>query len=248
MEITGPTERKPGAIAEFIATVHNTGQVASSGGTLELSWDRGFIAAEASDGYEMGTDRVTWKMPSVEPAAKLRRQINLRLPAAAPATLGFRQPRLCIRGVLSGVVGGVLVADEACVAIAIEEPPRLTLADAGLRITLADCDDPVKVGSTTTLICTLHNDGGSPSGLLNATITLPEQARLVGDPTPSRVRIDGRTVIFDGISSLPPGAATSLELAVRLPAAGRWKSEATLIADELDGALSAFAETTALNP
>ena len=248
MEITGPTERKPGGLAEFIATVHNTGQVASSGGTLELSWDRGFIAAEASDGYEMGSDKVSWQLPAVEPSGKLRRQINLRLPASPPAALAFRQPRLCVRGVLSGVVGGVLVADECCVGIAADEPARRTMADAGLRITLADCDDPIQVGSSTTLICTIHNDGASPSGLLSATITLPEQARLVGDPTPSRVRIDGRTVIFDGLPSLAPGAAATLELAVRLPAAGRWKSEAVLTGDDVSGSSVASAETTALNP
>lgn len=248
MEITGPTERKPGGLAEFVATVHNTGQVASSGGTLELSWDRGFIAAEASDGYEMGADKVAWTLPAVEPSGKLRRQINLRLPASPPAALAFRQPRLCVRGVLSGVVGGVLVADECCVAIASDEPTRRTMAAAGLRITLADCDDPIQVGSSTTLICTIHNDGASPSGLLSVTITLPEQARLVGDPSPSRVRIDGRTVIFDGLSSLAPGAAATLELAVRLPAAGRWKSEALLTGDELSGSSVASAETTALNP
>ena len=248
MEITGPTERKPGGLAEFVATVHNTGQVASSGGTLELSWDRGFIAAEASDGYEMGADKVAWTLPSVEPSGKLRRQINLRLPASPPTALPFRQPRLCVRGVLSGVVGGVLVADECCVAIASDEPARRTMAAAGLRITLADCDDPIQVGSSTTLICTIHNDGASPSGLLSVTITLPEQARLVGDPSPSRVRIDGRTVIFDGLSSLAPGAAATLELAVRLPAAGRWKSEALHTGDELAGSSVASAETTALNP
>ena len=248
MEITGPTERKPGGLAEFIATVHNTGQVASSGGTLELSWDRGFTAAEASDGYVMGSEKVSWALPAVEPGNKLRRQINLRLPSSPPASLGFRQPRLCIRGVISGVVGGVLVADECCVAIAADEPPRRSMADAGLRLTLADCDDPIQIGSSTTLICTIHNDGVAPSGLLNATIVLPDQAKLTGDPTPSRVRIDGRTVIFDGIPSLAPGTVTTLELAFRLPAAGRWKSEAILTGDDLEGSLARSADTTALGP
>ena len=248
MEITGPTERKPGAVAEFIATIHNTGQVASTGGTLELSWDTGFLAAEASDGYVMGNDKVSWELPDVLPAGKLRRQINLRLPASPPSSLGFRQPRLCIRGVLSGVVGGVLVADECCVAVAAAESPRITIGDAGLHLSLADCDDPIQVGSSTTLICTIRNDGATPSGLLNATILLPEQARLVGDPTPSRVRIDGQTVIFDGIPSLAPGAMTSLELAFRMPAAGRWKSEVLLTGDDLEGSLAGVAETTALSP
>ncbi|MGA0038227.1 MAG: hypothetical protein ACO3NZ_00130 [Pirellulales bacterium] len=248
MEITGPTERKHGELADFIATVHNTGQVASSGGTLELSWDQGFVAAEASDGYVMGSDKVSWDLPPVEPGGKLRRQINLRLPASPPTSLGFRQPRLCIRGVLSGVVGGVLVADECCVAIAADTTSRRTMTDAGLRLTLADCDDPVQIGSSTTLICTIRNEGTSSTGLLNATILLPEQAKLVGDPSPSRVRIDGRTVSFDGIPSLAPGNLTTLELAIRLPASGRWKSEVVLTGDELEGSVTGHAETTALTP
>lgn len=248
MEITGPTERKPGELADFIATVHNTGQVASSGGTLELSWDAGFIPAEASDGYEMESNKVSWVLPSVEPGGKLRRQINLRLPTSAPAAPGFRQPRMCLRGVLSGVVGGVLVADECCVGLAADPTSRRTLTDAGLKITLADCDDPVQIGSSTTLICTIRNEGSSPSGLLSATILLPEQAKLVGDPSPSRVRIDGRTVSFDGIPSLAPGALTTLELAIRLPAGGLWKSEVILTGDELEGSATGHAETTALTP
>jgi hypothetical protein len=250
MEITGPTERKPGTVAEFIATVRNTGQTASTGGTLEISWDRGFAALEASDGYVMGSDKVSWSLPDVEPGATLRRQINLRLPATASETFGFRaaQPRLCVRGVLSGVAGGVLVADECCVGMLVEQTRRQAVADTGLRLSLADCDDPIRVGSSTTLVCTIHNDGSQPSGMLGVVITIPEQARLVGDPSPSRVRIDGRNVAFDGIPPIAPGAITTLELAFRLPVGGRWRSEATLNGDLFEGSLTATCETTALAP
>jgi len=250
MEISGPTRRQVGEVAEYVATVRNIGSVASTSGMLELAWDNGLAAAEASDGYKLGERSVSWQLPAIEPGGKARRQINLRVIEAGNASVGFRESvsRRCVRGVLSGVVGGVLVADEACVLVESPRPRLRTPSEAGLRLSLADCDDPIRVGSTTTVVCTITNGGAEASGPLRVMVTIPEQAQLVGDPVPSRVRIDGRTVTFDGLDSLESGGSMTLELAFRIPAAGAWRSEAVLAGDTINGTLEAGCETTALSP
>jgi hypothetical protein len=245
LDMVGPAEVLPGSVSEFVATVRNTGSVASGATTLEFGWDDAFTPLEASEGYKLASSRVSWDLPSLEPGGQLRRQINLR---AQPAGAVVPSSRSCVRGVLSGAVGGVMVADESCVLIRSNTPRARTPREAGLRVTLADCDDPVVVGHSTTLICTVVNGGATSTGRLDLTVVLPERATLVGDPSPSRVRIDGSNVSFDSIPSIPPGGQATMELAYRIPGSGIAKATAILTGAELDGSMDSSAQTTFLAP
>jgi hypothetical protein len=190
---------------------------------------------------------VAWDLPSIEPGGQLRRQINLR--AQPPA--GYRDPasgRSCVRSVLGGTVGGMMVADESCVLIRSNAPRPRTARESGVRVTLADCDDPVLVGQPTTLICTVVNGGAAATGKLDLTVILPERATLVGEPSPSRVRIDGANVSFDAIPSIPPGGQATFELAYRLSGSGAGKATAIVTGAELDGTLESACQTTFLAP
>jgi hypothetical protein len=245
LDMVGPAEVLPGSVSEFVATVRNTGSVASGATTLEFGWDDAFTPLEASEGYKLASSRVSWDLPSLEPGGQLRRQINLR---AQPAGAVAPSSRSCVRGVLSGAVGGVMVADESCVLIRSNTPRPRTPREAGLRVTLADCDDPVVVGHSTTLICTVVNTGAMSTGRLDLTVVLPERATLVGDPSPSRVRIDGANVSFDSIPSIPPGGQATMELAYRIPGSGTAKATAILTGAELDGSTDSSCQTTFLAP
>jgi hypothetical protein len=245
LDMVGPAEVLPGSVSEFIATVRNTGSVASGSTKLEFGWDEAFTPLEASEGYKLASSRVSWDLPSLEPGGQLRRQINLR---AQPAGNASPSARSCVRGVLSGAVGGVMVADESCVLIRSNTPRLRTPREAGLRVTLADCDDPVIVGHSTTLICTIVNAGTTSTGRLDLSVVLPERATLVGDPSPSRVRIDGSNVSFDSIPSISPGGQATMELAYRIPVSGTAKATAILTGSELDGSTDSSCQTTFLAP
>jgi hypothetical protein len=247
LDLVGPAETTSGVVSEFVATVHNTGAVASGPTTLEFSWEDAFTPLEASEGYKLASSRVQWELPSIEPGGQLRRQINLRAQPAA----GYREPatgRSCVRAVLGGTVGGMMVADESCVLIRSNAPRPRTARESGVRVTLADCDDPVIVGHPTTLICTVVNGGAAATGKLDLTLILPERATLVGEPTPSRVRIDAANVTFDAIPSIPPGGQATFELAYRLSGNGTGKATAILTGAELDGSLESACQTTFLAP
>jgi hypothetical protein len=245
LDMVGPAEVLPGAVSEFVATVRNTGSVASGSTKLEFGWDDAFTPLEASEGYKLASSRVSWDLPSLEPGGQLRRQINLR---AQPAGTVAASSRSCVRGVLSGAVGGVMVADESCVLIRSTTPRARTAREAGLRVTLADCDDPVLVGHSTTLICAIVNTGATSTGRLDLTVVLPERATLVGDPNPSRVRIDGSNISFDSIPSIPPGGQATVELAYRIPGSGIAKATAILTGAEIDGSTDSSCQTTFLAP
>ncbi len=248
--LKGPSEVDEGAVAEFVATVKNTGSVASSPGSLEFSWDTAFAPLEASDGYKLSNGKVAWSLPAIGPGEQLRRQVNLRAATASTSFGRFAGPasRPCVRSTLAGTGGGVIVADESCVLVRSRRPVARTAREAGLRVSLADCDDPVRVGGGTLLVCTVTNDGTSPIGGLDVSIMLPEQALVVGDPVPSRTRIDRSTITFESLPSLAAGSRATFQVAYRMPVAGSWKATATVSSPEIDGRVDASCSTSMIAP
>jgi hypothetical protein len=246
LDFTGPLEAVSGTVTEFIATVRNTGNAASTPTVLEMSWDNGLVPLEASDGYALAGSRLTWNLPPIEAGGQLRRQVNLR--AEPPAGMFSDSPpvRACVRVELSGLPGGARLGDDECLQIrsTTPRPRRRTPSEAGLRLSLADLDDPVRLGDATTLVCTVSNDGDTSSGPLDIMVDLPQGARLVGD---ARVRVDGGRVMFDTID-VPPRSFQVFQIAYTLLEAGRGTATATLSGANLDGRLERSCQTDFLRP
>lgn len=250
LDLHGPAETLSDGVVEYVATVKNKGVGASPATTLEFSWDDHLSPLEASDGYNLVSSKVSWNLPAIEPGGQLKRQINLRAKAPAGTFRDSPATRSCVRAVLGGFGGGAMVADEACVMISSSTPrPRVrTPSEAGLRMSLADLDDPVRPGDTTTLVCTVTNGGTEPTGRLDVVVLLPDQARLDSNRTASRVRIDDNRVSFDPIQPIPPGGQRSFEITYRLPVGGTGRSSAILSSTELDGTIEKSCQTSFLEP
>ena len=246
LDLSGPAEAASGAVTEYVATVRNTGNAASAPSTLEFSWDDGFVPLEASDGYSLAAAKVSWNLPAVEPGGQLKRQINLRAQTPAGTYQDSPPVRVCVRAELAGLAGGGVVGDHECLQIRSNTPrPRLrTPGEAGLRLSLADLDDPVLAGGATTLVCVAVNDGDAPTGPLNLVIDLPRGARLVGD---ARIRVDDGRVLFDAFD-LSPGRQQSFQVSYTLPEGGRGTAQATISGAALDGRIDRSCQTEFLAP
>jgi hypothetical protein len=241
LELSGPVEALSGGVTEYVATIRNTGNAASAPMALDISWDDGLVPLEASDGYSIAGSRVSWNLPAIEAGGQAKRQINLRGQSPSGTFRDSPPIRACVRAELSGLVGGGVVGDQECLQIrATADRPRLrTPSEAGIRLSLADLDDPVRVGDATTLVCTIFNDGAAASGPLNLAVDLPRGARLVGD---ARVRVDDGRVLFDAID-VPPGRQQSFEITYKLPDSGRGTASASVSGSTLDGRLDRQCQT-----
>jgi hypothetical protein len=250
LDLQGPAEALSDGVVEYVAIVKNKGAGGSPPTTLEFSWDEHLTPLEASDGYNLVASKVSWNLPAIEPGGQLKRQINLRAKAPIDAYRDSPATRSCIRAVLGGFGGGAMVADEACVMISSTMPrPRVrTPSEAGLRLSLADLDDPVRPGDSTTLVCTVTNGGTEPTGRLDLMVLLPDQARLDSDRTTARVRVDDSRVSFDPLPAIPPGGQRSFEITYRLPAGGTGRAAAILSSTELDGTVERSCQTSFLEP
>jgi hypothetical protein len=245
LDLTGPVDAASGAVTEYVATVRNTGNAASAPAVLEFSWDNGLSPQEASEGFSLAGSRVSWNLPAVAPGKIEKRQINLRAQSPAGSYADSPPVRACVRAELT-TAGIGPIGDHECLQIRSTTPrPRLrTPSEAGLRLSLADLDDPVRVGDATTLVCTVFNDGPAPSGPLNLVIDLPRGARMVGD---ARVRVDDGRVLFDPID-LAPGRQQSFEITYKLQEPGRATAGATVSGANLDGRLDRSCQTEFFGP
>lgn len=250
LDLSGPAEVLSDGVVEYVATVKNKGAGASAPTSLDLSWDEHMTPLEASDGYNLLASKVSWNLPAIEPGGQLKRQINLRAKAQPGTYSDSPATRSCIRATLGGLGGAMMVADEACVQIASTMPrPRIrTPSEAGLKMSLADLDDPVRPGDSTTLVCTVTNTGAQPTGRLDLIVILPDQARLDSDRSASRVRIDDSRVAFDPIQPIAPGSQRSFEITYKLPAGGTGRASAILSSTELDGTVERSCQTSFLEP
>ena len=250
LDLVGPGEAMSDAVVEYVATVKNTGTGPAPPSTLEFSWDEHLTPLEASDGYNLVASKVSWNLPAIEPGGQLKRQINLRAKAPAGTYRDTPAIRSCIRAVLGGLGGTTLIADEACVLVSSTVPrPRIrTPSEVGLKMSLADLDDPVRPGDATTLVCTITNAGTEPTGRLDLIVILPDQARLDSDRSASRVRIDDARVAMDPIQPIPPGGQRSFEITYKLPAGGTGRASAILSSTDLDGTVERTCQTSFLEP
>ena len=240
LDLVGPVAADSGTVTDFVATVQNKGNAASAPAVLEFSWDDGLVPQEASEGYSLAGSRVSWNLPAIAAGKLEKRQINLRAQSAAGTFSDSPPARACVRAELT-TAGIGPIGDHECLQVRSTTPrPRLrTPAEAGLRLSLADLDDPVRVGDTTTLVCTVSNDGAAPSGPLNLVIDLPRGGRLVGD---ARVRVDDGRVFFDPID-LAPGRQQSFEITYKLQDPGRATAGASVSGANLDGRLDRSCQT-----
>ena len=243
--MTGPQEILEGGVGEFQATVRNTGITLSGPTTLELTWDQVYTAREGSAGHVLGSNSVSWTLPPIEPQGGVTRQINL-----TPKLLGSESARAKVKAVVSQSSTGLFWAEESFALIRSAAPPRRTPREAGVRVSLADCDDPVHDGGSTRVVCIVSNDGTADSGRLRLVVNLPNQARIVSDPIPPRVTTEGQTLTFDAINSIPPGGHSTFEVTYKLPAGAGTKATAvaTLSGDMLEGRAESECTTTFLGP
>lgn len=248
LDLVGPAEALSDGMVSYVATVKNTGAGPAPATTLEFSWDDHLTPLEASDGYNLVASKVSWNLPAIEPGGQLKRQINLRAKAPAGAYRDSPATRSCVRAVLGGFGGGSMVADESCVMISSSTPrPRIrTPSEVGLKMSLADLDDPVRPGDSTTLVCTVTNAGTEPTGPLDLVVSLPDQARIDSDRSTARVRIDDAKVSFDAIQPIPPGGQRAFEITYRLPSGGTGRAAAILSSSELDGSVERTCQTSFL--
>ncbi|MDR3211469.1 MAG: DUF11 domain-containing protein [Planctomycetota bacterium] len=120
---------------------------------------------------------------------------------------------------------------------------------SGVLTSLKDSCDPVKVGDTVTYTITATNTGTKESRNLRYTIRLDEGQEFVsGEGATPVTKVDERTLTFGGLETLPIKATASWTVTVKATSQGDKRFIASLITDELTGAVRKAESTNFYEP
>jgi uncharacterized repeat protein (TIGR01451 family) len=209
---TGPLEHAVQLPARYDITVNNPGSTPLTNVVIIDTLPEAMELVSASLGGKTVGKQTTWNLGTLPPRSKRTVQIVARALAAGD-----------IRNV------AVAAADRSPETKA--EARTVFKGGAGLTFGIESSDDPVKLGSETTYVVTVVNQGNAPATKIGLTITIPENLVITrADPMPSKQV--GQTLTYEK-ASLPGSTPADVRITVRAAKEGNVRIRAELTADLL---------------
>jgi hypothetical protein len=192
---TGPRTRTVDEIAEFRASIRNTGDVEAKNIVLVARCDPALEPAEAQVGHKRESDgSIVFPIPSLGPGADRAFTMTARCRTASNSA--------CTRFVVTAD-GGVMAASEACVEILPPRPSGTTgAAVADLRVVVTAAANPAQRGQKFPIYVNLENTGQQPMGPIELRVILPPQ--LTADTT--QIQPQGEVIVQGNLVAFAPVA------------------------------------------
>lgn len=196
LEMAGDAEVRAGRPFGATLRLANMGDGTSESTSVEVQLPQGVRALEVSEGGGVAGGAVRWRIGPLAPGESASFDLRMRAPE-----------------------GGVLVT-EATASGRGADAARATLRTsvegvAALGLTVSDGSDLVPVGEEVTYLIVVENEGAGADEAVTVTATLEEGIEFVRSAGAADAVVEGRTVRFDPIPSLAPGARVELRVVAR---------------------------------
>lgn len=183
---TGPDVRYVGRTVEYQITVTNTGDGEARDTVLTDALPSGTSFVSATDGGQMSGGSVTWNLGTLAPGQS--RSVNMTV---KPSSRGTIHNTAMARAYCAEGSGEVTTEIKGIPAILIE---------------VVDIEDPIEVGTQTTYVITVTNQGSAEgTNIVVEAIVPPEQAYVSSDGA-TVATVEGMRILFAPVQSLAPGA------------------------------------------
>jgi uncharacterized repeat protein (TIGR01451 family) len=210
---TGPTRRYINLAAAYQITVSNPGTAPANNVTITDPVPAGATFVSASAGGRLVGEQVQWTVGTL--AAGASRTVDVVLRARG-------QGRVCNRA--SATADRQLTAQaEACTDF---------LGVSALLVELIDTEDPVEVGSETSYIITVRNQGTAPVTNVKISATVPEQMAVTRAVGPADNRKQGKQLLYEPLT-LAAGGEVKYRIYVKALRAGDVRFKVDVTADQL---------------
>jgi hypothetical protein len=230
---TGPRTRSVDEIAEFRATIRNTGDVEAKNVELVARCDPALEPAEAERGHQRLPDGgIVFRIPSLGRGDAQAFTMTARCRTASNSA--------CTRFVVTAE-GGVMAASEACVEILPPRPPGTTGAAVNAtRVVITATANPAQRGQKFPIYVNLENTGQQAIGPVELRVILPTQ--LTADATQiqpqGEVIVQGNMIAFAPVSQLGAQETRRYIIPVTAGMPGDVRVYASARATSADGASS----------
>ena len=218
-KMTGPTRRQVGELAQFRATITNTGDVAVTNLKIVVRYDDALQATRAASEHEvLPGGGLEWNVERLVPGE--RREFGIECKCLT------RSNSACNRVIVTAD-GGVTTADETCLEIL---PLRSSdgaggaanAAASDLRLAISAMPNPTRVRQRTRITVTVENTSQQPQQQVVVRLLLPPEMTPVADQIESAVTpaVRGQDVTFAPIPELAAGGRQQFVVPVDIKAGG----------------------------
>ncbi len=183
-------------VAEYEFTVTNNGDGVANNTTVNVSLPAGAEFVRGSNGAMPTGNTVAFQVGALRPGASETVMVALRSATAGDFRVGA-------------------TASGACAEPVSTQCETNFRGIPAILLEVVDLVDPVEVGQTTTYRITVTNQGSAADRNVQVTCVLPDEEEFVSVTGETGHSVNGKTITFNAVASLAPGAEASWDLVVR---------------------------------
>ena len=219
---TAPDTRYMGRAFDVTFTVNNTGDAPAAGTVLEVPVPNGLKATGASNGGQIGADKISWDLGSV--AVNSAQNLTASFTGQAAGSFAFNP-----------------TARGACAKAVSSSCQTLLKGVAAILLEKSDDPDPIGVGEQTTYTVRVTNQGFADDNNVHVVVTIA--AELVPVSATSDGVISGQTVTFPVVPRLPAKEAVTYRIVAKGVKVGDGRTRFELNSDMLQSPVVAEEST-----
>lgn len=211
---TGPKRQYLGRSIAYELTVTNKGDGPAQNTTIEDIIPPGVTNIEATAGAQFSGSKLIWELGTLESNTSKNVRVSYtptregELMATATATAYCAEP----------------VTDSSRTAIT---------GIAAARLDVIDLEDPVEVGTNTTYLITVSNEGSAADSNIRITAVLDDKLQYVSSAGATAGSVMGKTITFAPLRNLDPKGKATWRIVVRGALAGDVRIKVTMHTDQL---------------
>ena len=195
-------------------TMTNTGNGAAASSTASASIPAGTTFVSASNGGQVSGSNVVWNLGDIAPGAT-------------------REFTLTVRASAAGDFVSTVNGNASCAATASDRCSTPVEGIPAILLEVVDIEDPIEVGSDTTYVITVTNQGTAPDRNIRIVCGLPGQQSFVSGTGSTSVSASGQKVTFAPVAELAPGAQVSWRIIIKANAPGDVRFATEMTSDQL---------------
>jgi uncharacterized repeat protein (TIGR01451 family) len=211
---SGPRKQYLGRKATYEITVANKSDIPAKNTIIEHTIPDGATSIEANEGAKLSGSKLIWELGTLEPNTIK----NVRVSYAATE---------------AGMVSNSATVTAYCSEAVTSTVQTLVTGISAVALEVVDIDDPIRVGSKTTYVISVKNQGSAAATNIRITCLLEGNVQYVSSAGATAGSIEGQMVRFFPLSSLEPQARAAWRVVVTAVEPGDVRFKAVMNADQL---------------
>jgi uncharacterized repeat protein (TIGR01451 family) len=211
---TGPDRMYIGRPAAYEITIRNTSDVPAKDAILEDTIPNGVTGVEATAGAKLSGSKLVWEFGTLEPNGSKNVRVNYTPKQA-------------------GTLVNTATAKAYCAEAVTSTMRTMVTGIPALAMEVVDIEDPVRVGSRTTYVIRVENQGSATATNIRIACMLENNVKYVSSAGATAGSQEGSTIRFFPLGSLAPKAQAAWRVVIEAVSPGDVRFKAVMNSDQL---------------